>query len=225
VQIFYKSKLKGAYKNEPISAPPIFKSKAGRLNRHGVSYLYLASNKDVALGEVRPHPEQYVSIGCFKSLKQLKIADLRFLNLFEYFDDDEKLKKFLFLRDISNDLSTPVLPEDQEHYLITQFISDLIRDLGYDGITFNSSVTTGYNLLVFDSFQFLYIEKDSTLLKVKTMNYKVEQVIYEPNRFTGMPIETTAAYNNIYEIGVIDVNSRSPSFAIACPENREGGID
>ena len=80
-----QSKIKAPFKNDEISAPPIFKSSAGRLNRQGISYLYLGSDKNVAIGEVRPHPGHYVSIGCFKSISDLKIADLRFFNLYEYF--------------------------------------------------------------------------------------------------------------------------------------------
>ena len=96
--------------------------------------MYLASSEEVAIGEVRPQPGQYVSIGCFVNDSPLKLADLRFLNLFDSFDDEAKLKKFLFLKDIAEDLSVPVVPDKQEHYLITQFISDIIRDLGYDVI-------------------------------------------------------------------------------------------
>lgn len=191
-------KLKAPFRNGEISAPPIFKATAGRLNRQGVSYLYLGSNENVAIGEVRPHPGHYVSVGCFKSNSKLKIADLRFFNLYEYFDDKEKLKIFLFLRDISNELSLPVVPDEQEHYLITQFISDTVRDLGYDGIMFNSSVSSGYNLLVFDSAKFEYIEDNSNLLKIKGMDYEVGKIIHEPDRFTGMPEEEITAYNNVY---------------------------
>ena len=191
-------KIKEAYKGSDIGAPPIFKATSGRLNRQGVSYLYLASSEEVAIGEIRPHPGHYVSLGCFTNEVRLKLADLRFLDLFDSFDDDAKLKKFLFLKDIAEDLSIPVIPDEQGHYLITQFISDIIHDLEYDGIMYSSSVTTGYNLLVFDSTRFKYIEHKSNLLKIKSMNYSVDRIEYEPNRFTGIPIEKSTVYNKVY---------------------------
>lgn len=187
------------YKGNEISAPPILKAKSGRLNRQGVSYLYLSSSKDGAIGEVRPHPGHYVSVGKFKSNSKLLIADLRFIDLFDYFDNDEKLKKFLFIKDISNELFKTVLPDEQDHYLITQFISDIIRDLGYDGVTFESSVTDGYNLVVFDSTKFNFIDDSSDLLKIRELTYGIDLVEYDYDSFVGQPIEKLKVYNNVNE--------------------------
>lgn len=185
----FSIKIKKAFEKDSISSPPIFKSTSGRLNRQGVSYLYLASSTEVALGEVRPQPGHYVSIGCFENLNNLKMADLRFINLYDHFDDEESLKKYLFLKDISDELCSPILPEMNEQYLITQFISDIIRDLEYDGILFKSSVYEGYNTLVFDSSKFKYTSKNSLLVKIKSLEYIKEPVIYEANAFTGLPEE------------------------------------
>ncbi|UZT96313.1 RES family NAD+ phosphorylase [Chryseobacterium fluminis] len=185
----FSVKIKKAFEKDSISSPPIFKSTSGRLNRQGVSYLYLASSEGVALGEVRPQPGHYVSIGCFENLDDLKMADLRFINLYDHFDDKESLKKYLFLKDISDELCSPILPEMNEQYLITQFISDIIRDLEYDGILFKSSVYEGYNALIFDSSKFKYTSKNSSLVKIKSLEYLTEAVIYDDNAFTGLPEE------------------------------------
>lgn len=185
------------FKSAQISAPPIFSTAAGRLNRQGVSYLYLASSQDIALGEVRPHPGHYVSIGKFKSKSDLLLADFRFINLFDYFDDENNLKSFLFLEDLSKELSQTVLPNESEQYLITQFLSDMIRDLKYDGIIFNSSVSNGYNLLVFDSTKFEYVENSSELLKVKMLTYEVGIVQTIVDGFILYPIEILLPRNNI----------------------------
>ncbi|MBZ5608955.1 MAG: RES family NAD+ phosphorylase [Acidobacteriia bacterium] len=50
------------YLGDQIGAPPPLLATAGRLNRVGVSYLYLATDKLTAAAEVRPHPGHRLSI-------------------------------------------------------------------------------------------------------------------------------------------------------------------
>lgn len=194
---FLNIEIKTPYECDEISSPPVIFAKAGRLNRQGCSYLYLASQKEVAIGEVRPNPGNYISVAQFKNNIPLTVVDFRFTNLLECFDDKNKLNIFYFIRDIANELSKTVLPEEQEQYLVTQFISDVIRDMGYDGILYKSSIADGYNLLVFDSSKLAYLEKSSELLKIKKLTYDVELVEYALDGFTDLPIEKLKPHINI----------------------------
>lgn len=177
------SKMKVAYSENELSSPPIFKSKAGRANRQGVSYLYLASNSETAIGEVRPHPGHYVSIGKFENNENLKVLDLRFINLIEYFKNPKEFEIFKFLRDISEELSIPILPDEKENYLVTQFISDIIRQIGFDGIMFKSSISDGHNLVAFNSEKFNFINKSQKLIKITKAQFLHRPVEYDLDFF------------------------------------------
>jgi hypothetical protein len=155
------TKVKAPYLGSEISAPLPYKASAGRANRQGVSYLYLSSDEGTAIGEVRPHPGHYVSIAKFVLNSQISIVDLRFINLLKYYKNHETLEVFKLLRDLVEELSIPILPEEHEKYLVTQFICDVIRQLGYEGILFNSSVSTGQNLVAFNSKNFQYSNDSS----------------------------------------------------------------
>ncbi|MFM6831522.1 MAG: RES domain-containing protein [Novosphingobium sp.] len=61
------------YNGVEIGASP--KTGHGRLNREGEPVLYLVSKAHTALAEIRPYPGHYVSVGGFKTLADLKLAD------------------------------------------------------------------------------------------------------------------------------------------------------
>lgn len=182
-------KIKIPYSGSQLSSPPILKTTAGRANRQGVAFLYLASDEETALGEIRPHPGHYVSVGQFKNTDNLLLADLRFVDLVKYYNDNEQLKLFKLLKDLSDELSIPILPDEKENYLVTQFISDIIRQIGFDGILFNSSVSKGYNLVAFDPSKFVNLEDQSKLVKINSVNFKYAPIEYERDGFFDILIE------------------------------------
>jgi hypothetical protein len=182
-------KLKVPYTNSEIGAPPPLKATPGRANRQGVSFLYLASDKGTAIGEVRPHPGHYVSLGKFKGVQNLVLADLRFIDLSKFYHDKNALETFKLLRDLGDELSLAILPEEKENYLITQFISEIIRRLGLDGILFNSSVSDGHNLVVFNSDKFEYVDSDSELVKIMNVDFKYKLTEYHIDGFLEKAIE------------------------------------
>jgi len=57
------------YMGSEIGAPPPAKATPGRLNRGGVSFLYLSTDEMTATAEVRPHPGHRVSLASFRSLR------------------------------------------------------------------------------------------------------------------------------------------------------------
>ena len=192
-RIGYKIKVEGdeistmefkiPFENEELSSPPVLKTKAGRANRQGVSFLYLASTKKTALGEIRPHPGHYVSIGEFTNENELKLVDLRFIDLANYFQDERKLQRFMFLNELSNELSIPILPEEKENYLVTQFISDIIRQIGFDGILYKSSVTLGFNLVIFNPENFSFKSDSSKLTKITSVSFSSREIEYDIDGF------------------------------------------
>ena len=163
------------YSNSKISASPISKLSQGRLHRTGTSFLYLATDIETALTEVRPDPGHKVSIGCFEAIKKLKIADLdqAFIKLSK---NEKTLEKYIFINHIDQLLSRPVTSDERYMYLITQFFSDAFRKLGFDGIYFTSSVGPGQNLLIFNADNFKYIKNEASVYQIDSLKYQYSNI-------------------------------------------------
>jgi hypothetical protein len=159
------------YAAATLGAPPPPLTAAGRLNRPGVAFLYLASDEATALNEVRPHPGQIVSIGAFKSHKPLRVADFNAIPIRAFCDSDEALDEFWMLKTIDRLFSLPVPPDQRDEYVLTQLLSDAIRQLGFDGVAFNSSVGSGVNYAFFDASGFDYVENSGSAVEVAHLSY------------------------------------------------------
>lgn len=160
------------YCGNELGAPPASTASAGRLNRGGVSFLYLASDRETAAAEVRPHPSHILSIGEFRPKRPLRVAAFD-AKLVEFATNESDLSLFDFLYSADKQMSLPVLPEDRDRYLITQLIADVIRQAGFDGVKFRSSVGPGHNLCVFDPTSMEYVEGSSQVVEVEALNYSL----------------------------------------------------
>lgn len=160
------------YIESEISSPPPSMSQSGRLNRAGVSFLYCATNASTAISEVRPHPGDKVSIGCFITIEELKIFNLTKNYLLDFYKSDKHLDEyFLYINSLNNLFQKSIPPSKKNNYSITQLIADSIRKLGFDGILFNSSVGDGSNLVVFYPDKMKYIEDDKKVVIVNKVTY------------------------------------------------------
>ena len=80
-----------------------------------------------------------------------------------------------FLVHLSDKLSQPVLPHKKElEYLPTQYLCELIKDRGFNGIAFKSSLEKGYNYVIFDE-SFLIGQKVDTFTVLDTVIKSVKQ--------------------------------------------------
>ncbi|MCM3595043.1 RES family NAD+ phosphorylase [Metabacillus idriensis] len=172
--------------DEQIGSPPPPKAQPARLSRAGISYVYLASKKDTAIAEIRPHPGHYISVGKFRLNGRLKFADFRNISIMDFFESEDDIENFLFLNNIGKKLSIPITPEEREKYLFTQFITEVIRQAGFVGVIFKSSVGNGHNVVVFDSDNVEYLEGTGEVIEVESLKYKIinRQVENSPNKVT-----------------------------------------
>lgn len=145
--------------------PPIGISPAGRNNYIGASYLYLSENAITATAEVNPMPFDLISIAKFKVNRKLRIID------FSHDASIKTLKEFEARNNISaSKLITLVMQQfgspiqKPEEYAATQYISDLIRKMGYDGIKYKSSKTGDENLTIFTCHKKYISYIDSTIM-------------------------------------------------------------
>ncbi|EGQ8287433.1 RES family NAD+ phosphorylase [Vibrio parahaemolyticus] len=182
-----------AYQGKDIGAPPIHLASGGRINRPGVSYLYLASDADTAISEVRPHPGENVSVGRFKSNVNLQIADFSQHELTEELLSDEGLDILELIIAIENTLSVTVSPSMNKQYNITQFIAEIVRKLSFDGLAFKSSVGTGKNYVLFNPESFDWVEGSDQVFKVSSVSYKTEpQKKFDEQEYYDRTYEETA---------------------------------
>lgn len=167
---------------DKIASPPQFRATAGRLNRQHIAYLYVATDSYTAMAEVRPHPGHYVSLGRFKASRELVVVDLANVVLWPFALNNESLAMFVLFRTIEQAFATPVIPGDETGYLATQFLADVIRQLGYDGVTYRSSVGKGTNITVFEPTAFTYVDGSASARKVRGVEYDQIAVVTESTR-------------------------------------------
>lgn len=140
-----------------MGAPPKLLSTFGRANPAGIPYLYLASNPETALAEVRPQNKENAAIASFL-VNDIKVVDLR--------NPRKRISPFLlqeaekigalsaelpFLEHLGSELTRPVLHFDAAiNYTPSQYLCEFIKKKNYDGVVYNSSVNNGFNLALFD---------------------------------------------------------------------------
>jgi len=138
---------------DEMGKPPAEKTKNGRANPIGISYLYLASNQKTAIAEIRPSLADPVTVAEFESMEDMTLIDLRDVSPFQFVDDedfDNLIVDIGFLIKLGNDLSRPINPRDAGlAYLPTQYLCEMIKSEGWDGVVYRSSLAGGYNVALF----------------------------------------------------------------------------
>ncbi|MDH5602487.1 MAG: RES family NAD+ phosphorylase [Cyclobacteriaceae bacterium] len=166
---FYRARISDE-KGYPIAEmmnPPKERARSGRANPEGISYLYLADQVKTTLYETRTSLYDYVTIGEFRLKENMEVVNLRG----DTYDpillaDNEELEDFLvhesFIKNLETHLSKPKRRHDNElDYLPTQYLSEFIKSIGFDGVEFQSSLFSGgYNLAIFspDKFECINVQ-------------------------------------------------------------------
>nr|NJM04916.1 RES family NAD+ phosphorylase [Desulfobacula sp.] len=142
-----------------LGAPPPERTKNGRINPRGISYLYLSNEEKTAILEVKAWIGQKVSIGYFELKKRLKCIDVSQdkKTLIPYWGGcEEKLnseeREKAVWGAINSSFSEPIRSADDTiNYIPTQYLSELFKNNGYDGIIYKSSLMKkGYNIVLFN---------------------------------------------------------------------------
>ena len=154
-RIHDKRERKSRYELHEIGAPPPDCTKAGRANREGKPVLYLATDGDTALAEVRAWRGAAVAIGTFAIRERLHVADLTkrvpLGSPFAVEDLRWRVDAAMLLYTLAEDLSRPLIPKESErHYKPTQLLCEKIQSWGYDGVFYDSAMDRGKNLVIFD---------------------------------------------------------------------------
>lgn len=145
-----------------LAAPPVEKTLAQRMNPSGISYFYVAKERETALAEVVKKPPCRVIVGEFKVACELSVIDLRspLKNASVFSDEDRKeWATISFLDFFAKEISKPVSKDGMEHleYVPTQVVAEYFakefqtnEGQFVDGIVYPSAVwPNGANVVLF----------------------------------------------------------------------------
>lgn len=160
---------------EEMGAPPSEKTPAQRANRKGEPVLYMATDLQTALAEVRAWKGGPICIAKMRTTTKLRILDLTepyFLNtpffhesLRQNFETSRLMNRF------AEELSRQVMPHEAEAlYCPTQHLCDLVKAAGYEGIAYPSAMGPGHNVVLFDP---------RAAVPKKLTNHRVERLSFK----------------------------------------------
>ena len=159
-QTWYRARIQDGsdpFSLDQMGPPPANKAGPGRANPVGIPYLYVGSEQDTAVTEVRPHPGEILTIAEFTIENDVQLIDLRnpreMITPFVMPDIKEVASMrgdIDFLEQLGQELTTPVLPNAAAvDYIPSQYFCEFIKGVGYDGVVYTSSVSDGINLALF----------------------------------------------------------------------------
>ncbi|PRX04025.1 UNVERIFIED_ORG: RES domain-containing protein [Martelella mediterranea] len=163
------------WQDKEIGAPPPPKAGFGRLNRAGVSVMYLASEQYTAVAEIRPHPGHHVSIGGFRSCEAIRLADFN-PDISIFATSDARLSLYETIQAFDRLMSMPVTPDERTPYLLTQLLAEVLLRRGFDGVRYRSSVSDGSNICVFYPEKFEFVPDHSEVRRLNTVAYSIDRV-------------------------------------------------
>lgn len=148
---FYRARI-GNYIDGDINsllAPPNGQASAGRCNPEGISYLYLSSCQTTAISEIRPNSGDIVSIAKINvDVSNIFSFRVYFQNL--NINTGLSSKEMQLIECIDSELSSKVTQIDKLKYIPLQYISEFIKNRGFDGFVYSSTVGPGMNLVIFN---------------------------------------------------------------------------
>ena len=147
---------------EEIGPPPEAHASAGRMNPPGISYFYMALERETALAEVLDKPPCYASIAEFEATNELLFLDLAELpSSPSIFDSEhrEERQGMLFLKRFVDAIAAPITRDGREHveYIPPQVVCEFFAQMfrideknQLDGIVYPSAVRPiGKNIVIF----------------------------------------------------------------------------
>jgi hypothetical protein len=181
---YYRCRISNKQGFEPKDMwnPPKKNASSGRANPKGISYLYLGSSIETTLYETRASLYDYVTVGEFRLKEDIEILDLRNPDYdIVPWSEEDSVEEFIiygsFIKTLQEEISLPIRKQDKElDYIPTQYISEFIKSLGYDGVEYQSSLdSSGHNIAIFNPEKFECI--NSRIFDINKINLEYTEVI------------------------------------------------
>ncbi|MEC7784995.1 MAG: RES domain-containing protein [Bacteroidota bacterium] len=184
-RVFYRCRIsdKEGFPVEKMGNPPTPElATAGRANPKGISYLYLTNEIKTSLYETRATLYDYACVGEFKAQEDLKVLNLRSIKNDPIpWSEAEAIEDFLiyipFIQTLQKEISLPIRKKDKTlDYIPTQYLSEFIKSLEYDGVEYRSSIySLGHNLAIFNPDKFKCMKV--SVHEIKSITLEHEQII------------------------------------------------
>lgn len=135
--------------------PPVGSISEGRINPVNIRYLYTCSDEKTSILETRIQPGEYVSIAKITLHETVHFVD--FSKNFSVIDaENEEKSNWInyFVLDLAGFFQKPYV--DNGSYYFCQYVSEYLKNWGFDGIAFRSSMaqlesgTAGVNYTFFN---------------------------------------------------------------------------
>ena len=151
LKIVNKELRRVPYTPKEMMIPPPDAVRGGRANPPGIAYLYVSDEIETAIAEAKPYLNAKIDLISIKLKKDIKVIDLQ-----EYKRGKTLLS--LTIEEIDNlwfgiqlSFAVPLPPDDKFGYIPTQYLAELFKNNGYDGIVYESVQRKNYrNLVIFD---------------------------------------------------------------------------
>ena len=139
------------FNRENSFVPPLEFTKDMRANYKYIPYLYCATSPYLSVVEVRPRLGMKVSVATIMVKENLCLLDFSMQSPSEKNLDKTKTN---LMGALSQLYSKPVIEDDDTvDYIPTQYIAEYVKNIGYDGIAFKSSLydnKSELNIVVFE---------------------------------------------------------------------------
>lgn len=128
----------------------------GRANPPGFAYLYLATDEQTALAEMRPWIGESLTLALFETIRptRLVICGTRPEDLLRRYCGNRHSAKEIegyVWNDIGQAFAQPANRDDQQSsYIPTQILAEVFKAAGFDGIAYQSGLGGGANIVLFD---------------------------------------------------------------------------
>lgn len=157
--------------------PLMYGALEGRANPKGISYVYLSTERNTALAEVRPWIGARISLGTFKTLRTLQIIDCSIHHEgWKYYFVEPSPSEIVdaVWADIDLAFSKPVTQNDKvAEYAPTQILAEFFKTCSFDGLAYNSTVGEGKNIALFDRDAVELINRE--LFETTSINFNFEE--------------------------------------------------
>jgi hypothetical protein len=154
------------------------RAREGRVNPKGIPYLYLATNRDTAVAEVRPWKGSLVSVGQFRLTRDVRLVNTTNENERTWYlgkEPDAEKRAEAVWADINEAFGAPTsLTDDASEYVPTQILGELFRENGFDGVAYNSSYGPGHNIALFDLD--LATQVNCLVVRVQDISFVIEDL-------------------------------------------------
>jgi hypothetical protein len=147
---------------EPFPAErmkPLLNCREGRLNPKSIPCLYLATDGDTAMSEVRPWVGAIGTLAEFRVVRELnlvscaeKISTSVLLGWLAGIEPSPEERERHVWGEMNASFAEPMTSTDTTaDYAPTQVLAEAFRSAGFDGVMYNSSVGRGIDVALFDS--------------------------------------------------------------------------